>query len=208
MNQVNTSEEEGTKGKWWQKLQVIYNVSPGHRADGEHKEFYVQMLLSFTKAPRVYWLTDHIMRQKEAGAVGDAQILLQQPSEGSTLPNVEDQGKLPKIHDISVRIWRMLYTDPRWQRHTKRWQHELEQQQETGWWMWGIISSLVMPEQQIWSQRVRHNLERPKSCLEGCDFIPRVWGSLKGLHAVQRQGQCCTFTSSLWILRGLAEVFF
>lgn len=122
------------------------------------------------------------MRQKEAGVVGDAQILLQQPSEGSTLPDVEDQGKLPKIHDIWVRIWRMLYTDPRWQRHTKRWQHELEQQQETAWWMWGIISSLVMPEQQIWSQGVRHNLERPKSCPEGCDFILQVRGSLKGLQ--------------------------
>lgn len=27
MNQVNTSEEAGTEGKWWRKLQVIYNVT-------------------------------------------------------------------------------------------------------------------------------------------------------------------------------------
>lgn len=28
MNQVNTGEEAGTKGEWWQSLQAIHNVSP------------------------------------------------------------------------------------------------------------------------------------------------------------------------------------
>lgn len=49
-----TGEEVGTEGKWWQKLQVIYNVSPGHPADSQHKEFKVQMILSFAKAQRIY----------------------------------------------------------------------------------------------------------------------------------------------------------
>lgn len=92
---------------------------------------------------------------------------------------VKDQGKLPKIYDIWVRIWGMLYTDPRWQKYTKQevttWVRAATRKEMT-WYMWGIISSLVTPEQQIWSQGIGKNLERPKSCLEDCDFILQVQG--------------------------------
>ena len=70
------------------------------------------MLLSFAKAQRIYGWRDHTTRQKAAGTVGDVQILLKEPSEGSTLPDM-DQGHLPKTHDIWVRTQRVLYTDPR-----------------------------------------------------------------------------------------------
>lgn len=167
MNQVNTQVR-----KWAQK------VSGGR----SFKSFTMwvqatQQIVSTRNSMFRWYLASQRLKESTDGQITPwgrkKQIVLQQPSEGSTLPDV-DQGQLPQDTWHRVRIWRMLYIDPRWQRHTKQevttWGREARRK-ERAWCRWGIISSLVRPEQQIWSQGGGNKLERCKSCLEDGDFI-------------------------------------